>query len=76
MAKERSSVFSTGEPTMGIRICAGISGAMWRSVRGNGIDDDHNGYVDDYYGYDFAKMRARSARHQLQDDSTAHSLPE
>lgn len=23
-------------------------------ISGNGIDDDNNGYVDDYYGYDFA----------------------
>ncbi|MGE0725973.1 MAG: S8 family serine peptidase, partial [Alphaproteobacteria bacterium] len=29
---------------------------LWRNedeVAGNGIDDDGNGYVDDYYGYDF-----------------------
>lgn len=29
---------------------------MWRNpgeVAGNGIDDDHNGYVDDVFGYDF-----------------------
>lgn len=32
------------------------SGAMWRNageIPNNGIDDDGNGYVDDYYGYDF-----------------------
>ncbi|MCX6811287.1 MAG: S8 family peptidase [Candidatus Berkelbacteria bacterium] len=22
-------------------------------IAGNGFDDDHNGYIDDYYGYDF-----------------------
>src|SRR5262249_61703481 len=30
---------------------------MWRNpgeIPGNGIDDDHNGYKDDVYGYDFA----------------------
>jgi subtilisin family serine protease len=34
---------------------------IWRNPRevsNNGIDDDHNGYVDDAYGYDFANMRA------------------
>jgi len=24
----------------------------------NGLDDDGNGYVDDYYGYDFSRMRS------------------
>ncbi len=30
---------------------------MWRNpgeIAGNGIDDDRNGYVDDYFGHDFA----------------------
>lgn len=30
---------------------------MWTNedeIPGNGIDDDNNGYIDDYYGYDFA----------------------
>ena len=30
---------------------------MWHNpgeIPGNGVDDDGNGYVDDYYGYDFA----------------------
>ena len=30
---------------------------IWKNtdeIPGNGIDDDHNGYVDDYYGWDFA----------------------
>lgn len=33
-----------------------LAANMWRNtaeVPGNGIDDDHNGYVDDYYGYNF-----------------------
>lgn len=25
-----------------------------REIAGNGIDDDHNGYIDDVYGYNFA----------------------
>ena len=31
---------------------------MWTNtdeIPGNGIDDDRNGYVDDYYGYDFSE---------------------
>lgn len=34
---------------------------MWRNpgeVAGNGVDDDHNGFVDDVYGYDFANNDA------------------
>jgi serine protease len=34
-----------------------LAANMWRNSReipGNGIDDDHNGYKDDVYGYDFA----------------------
>jgi subtilisin family serine protease len=34
-----------------------LRGNIWRNLReipGNGIDDDHNGYVDDYYGYNIA----------------------
>jgi subtilisin family serine protease/chitodextrinase len=33
-----------------------LAGNMWRNpgeTPGNGIDDDNNGYVDDYYGYNF-----------------------
>ncbi len=33
-----------------------IAANMWRNpaeISGNGIDDDGNGYIDDYYGYDF-----------------------
>ncbi|MEQ9325703.1 MAG: S8 family serine peptidase, partial [Rhodospirillales bacterium] len=33
-----------------------LAANMWRNtgeIAGNGIDDDGNGYVDDYYGYDF-----------------------
>jgi subtilisin family serine protease len=38
-----------------------LRGNIWRNAReipNNGVDDDHNGYVDDVYGYDFANMRA------------------
>jgi hypothetical protein len=34
-----------------------LAGNMWTNpgeILGNGLDDDGNGYVDDYYGYDFA----------------------
>jgi subtilisin family serine protease len=34
-----------------------LAGSMWVNdgeIADNGIDDDHNGYVDDVYGYDFA----------------------
>ena len=34
-----------------------LAGNMWTNpgeIKGNGIDDDHNGFVDDYYGWDFA----------------------
>lgn len=35
-----------------------LSANMWRNpgeIPGNNADDDGNGYVDDYYGYDFAR---------------------
>ena len=35
---------------------ADIQANMWHNtdeIPGNGIDDDHNGFVDDYYGYNF-----------------------
>jgi thermitase len=34
-----------------------VAANMWHNpgeIQGNGIDDDANGYVDDYYGYNFA----------------------
>jgi subtilisin family serine protease len=34
-----------------------LAGNMWVNtgeIPGNGVDDDGDGYVDDYYGYDFA----------------------
>ena len=34
-----------------------LAGNMWTNsgeIAGNGVDDDGDGYVDDYYGYDFA----------------------
>jgi subtilisin family serine protease len=34
-----------------------LKDVLWKNpgeVAGNGIDDDHNGYVDDVYGYNFA----------------------
>jgi serine protease AprX len=38
-----------------------LRGNIWVNgdeIPGNGVDDDRNGYVDDVYGYDFARMRA------------------
>jgi subtilisin family serine protease len=35
---------------------ADLAGKVWinkAEIAGNGIDDDHNGYFDDIYGYDF-----------------------
>jgi len=34
-----------------------LAGNMWTNsaeISANGVDDDNNGYVDDFYGYDFA----------------------
>jgi subtilisin family serine protease len=34
-----------------------LAGNIWTNtgeIPGNALDDDHDGYVDDYYGYDFA----------------------
>ena len=28
----------------------------WGEIPGNGIDDDHNGYIDDYHGWDFGGL--------------------
>ena len=38
-----------------------LRGNIWlnaKEIPANGVDDDGNGYVDDVYGYDFARMRA------------------
>lgn len=38
-----------------------LKNSMWKNtgeIPGNGIDDDANGYTDDYYGYDFASNNA------------------
>jgi len=35
--------------------------ALWKNIKeipNNGIDDDANGYIDDYYGYNFGKNTA------------------
>ncbi len=37
-----------------------LAGQLWHNpgeIPGNGIDDDGNGYVDDYYGYDFVRKQ-------------------
>lgn len=33
-------------------------------VAGNGIDDDHNGLIDDYYGFDYANNKGLTADNQ------------
>ncbi len=41
-----------------------LSGHMWTNsgeVPGNGVDDDNNGYVDDYYGYNFGNNNGNIA---------------
>jgi hypothetical protein len=46
-----------------------LRGNIWvntKEVPSNGKDDDGNGYVDDVYGYDFARMRA-----EVRDTSSA-----
>jgi hypothetical protein len=38
-----------------------LAGALWKNTKeipNNGVDDDNNGYVDDYYGYNFGKNTA------------------
>lgn len=38
-----------------------LAGNMWINhgeVPDNGIDDDHNGYIDDYHGYDFVRNKS------------------
>lgn len=40
-----------------------LKGNIWvneSEVPGNGIDDDHNGYIDDYYGYNFSATEAET----------------
>ena len=41
-----------------------LAGNMWRNpeeIAGNGVDDDGNGYADDYYGYNFADGNSNPA---------------
>ncbi len=38
-----------------------LAANMWKNpgeIQGNGVDDDGNGFIDDYYGYDFFYDRA------------------
>src|SRR5688572_20081908 len=45
---------------------------LWRNTKeipGNGIDDDKNGYVDDYYGWNF--LGGRDGRNVEQDSYEA-----
>ena len=41
----------------------------------NGVDDDQNGFVDDYHGWGFRRWRPRSNRRRLQRRATAPTRP-
>src|SRR6185437_7173488 len=44
-----------------------LKGVLWHNpgeIPGNGIDDDHNGYVDDVYGWNFIGGKDGRAVHQ------------
>mgnify|MGYP001601744291 FL=1 len=44
-----------------------LKAILWHNpgeIPGNGIDDDHNGYVDDVYGWNFIGGKDRRAVHQ------------
>jgi subtilisin family serine protease len=49
-----------------------LAGNVWRNtaeVIGNGIDDDNNNYIDDYWGFDFSSATYNSATGKWSQDS-------
>ena len=64
---------TTGSPTVvvanidtGLRYThEDLAANMWTNageIPNNGVDDDGNGFIDDYYGYDFFFNDSRPAR--------------
>jgi len=55
-----------------------LKDAMWINedeIPDNGIDDDHNGYVDDIYGWDFYNDEASVCHYIENDDGTYAADP-
>lgn len=55
-----------------------LKDAMWVNegeIPDNGIDDDHNGYVDDIYGWDFYNDEASVCHYIENDDGTYAADP-
>ena len=50
-----------------------LKSVIWtnsREIPGNGIDDDHNGYVDDVHGWNFRSARDGTAAEKEQTEAT------
>jgi len=54
-----------------------LTGNLWHNpgeIPGNGIDDDHNGYVDDYFGYDFSGDETNLPNELIPDSDPTDSV--